>query len=280
MYYPIEIGKLSKVQKVNLLKGKNVRIKKGTSETIYLTEQQINKLERNHRLGKRYTVKLTQDQIAKTGSGLFGDVYSYVKRTPVLKNVVNAAIRGGKKYAHQGVNYISSKAHRKIEDFPTIGDGLALRRKPKAIGARNRYIKGNGIIGDIAGFINPTAGVIAKTLGLGMKKKYGKGLLTDIAKEGVKAIAKKGIEVGSNYLTDKIEGMGLIRQATPKQLEHLAKIRAIRQANLLASGKIPKRKSYGPKKQATPTQLANLALGRERRAANLLKKRGGALYPA
>lgn len=274
MYYPVEIGKLSKVQKLNLLKGKNVRIKKGTSQTLHLTEEQIKKLERNHKLGKKYTVKLTQDQIAKTGSGILSDVYSFVKRTPALKGAVNAAIRGGKKYAHQGVNYLSGKVHRKIEDFPVIGDGLKLVRKPKT----KRY--GKGIIGDIASFINPTAGVVAKTLGLGMKKRYGKGFLTDIAKAGAKAIAKKGIEAGSNYLTGRIDGMGLIRNATPKQLEHLAKIRAIKQAKLLASGKTPKRRSNKPKRPATQKQLENLALGRARRAANLLKKQGGALYAA
>jgi len=43
MYYPVDIGKLSKFQKLNLLKGKNVRIKKGTSETLHLTEGQIKK---------------------------------------------------------------------------------------------------------------------------------------------------------------------------------------------------------------------------------------------
>ncbi len=31
--------------------------------------------------------------------------------------------------------------------------------------------KGKGILGDIVGFINPTAGAVAKAVGLGMKKK-------------------------------------------------------------------------------------------------------------
>ena len=41
MYYETQIGKLSKVQLNNLLKGKNVRIKKGTAHTINLTETQV-----------------------------------------------------------------------------------------------------------------------------------------------------------------------------------------------------------------------------------------------
>ena len=43
MFYETQIGKLSKVQLNNLLKGKNVRIKKGTSHTINLTEAQVKK---------------------------------------------------------------------------------------------------------------------------------------------------------------------------------------------------------------------------------------------
>jgi hypothetical protein len=96
MYFETKIGKLSKVQLNKLLKGKNVRIKKGTAHTVYLTEEQVKKFNRNCKLGKAFTVKLNQDQIAKQGAGL---------------------------------------------------------------------------LGDLAGFIHPVAGIVAKTVGLGMKKK-------------------------------------------------------------------------------------------------------------
>ena len=57
MFYETQIGKLSKVQLNNLLKGKNVRIKKGTSHTNNLTEAQVKKIHRNSRQGKALTIK-------------------------------------------------------------------------------------------------------------------------------------------------------------------------------------------------------------------------------
>ena len=72
-------------------------------------------------------------------------------------------------------------------------------------------------MGDILGVV----GNLAKSTGLGVRKhtpvkkarrttKKGKGLLTEIAKAGAKALATKGIEVGSNFLKDKVSGMGAI----------------------------------------------------------------------
>ena len=81
MFYETQIGKLSKVQLNNLLKGKNVRIKKGTSHTINLTEAQVKKFHRNSRQGKALTIKLNQDQIAKQGSGILGDVVGFINPT-------------------------------------------------------------------------------------------------------------------------------------------------------------------------------------------------------
>ena len=81
MYFETQVGKLSKVQLNNLLKGKNVRIKKGTAHTINLTEGQLKKFHRNSRQGKALTIKLTQDQIAKQGGGILGDLIGLVHPT-------------------------------------------------------------------------------------------------------------------------------------------------------------------------------------------------------
>jgi hypothetical protein len=43
MYFETQIGKSSKVQINNPLKGKNVRVKKGTAHTIIFTESQLEK---------------------------------------------------------------------------------------------------------------------------------------------------------------------------------------------------------------------------------------------
>ena len=82
-----------------------------------------------------------------------------------------------------------------------------------------------------------TIGGISNAVGLGMKKKKGKGFLEDIAKEAAKTMAKAAgkfvIDKGADYAKSKIEGMGMRkkRRATPAQLEALAKGRAIRDAN-------------------------------------------------
>ena len=127
---------------------------------------------------------------------------------------------------------------------------------------------GSGIVGDLAGLLHPAAGVIAKTLGLGMKKtKRGKGMLGDIAKIALNsakdfAIDKAldyGSSKGKEFLKDKI-GFGMLRKASPKQLEALARARAMRKP------RIPKKpKKYGPKRPATLKQLETLAKARAMR---------------
>jgi hypothetical protein len=200
MYFETHIGKLSKVQLNKLLKGKNVRIKSGTAHTLYLTEEQAKKFHKNISQKKSLTVKLNQEQIAKQGSGLLGDLIGLVHPTAgmVAKTV-----------------------------------GLGMRKK-----------QGKGILSDLIGMVHPTAGMVAKTVGLGMTKK-GKGFLGDLAKQAAINIAKsagkfaveKGTEIAkdkaSEFLINKIEGLGMRKRksATPAQLAALAKGRAIRDAN-------------------------------------------------
>jgi hypothetical protein len=74
IFYETQKGTLSKVQLNSLLKFKNIRIKKGTSHTINLTEAQVKKFHRNSRQGKALTIKLDQEQIVKQGYGILGDV--------------------------------------------------------------------------------------------------------------------------------------------------------------------------------------------------------------
>lgn len=197
MYFETKIGKLSKVQLNKLLKGKNVRIKKGTAHTVNLTEEQLKKFNRNCKLGKAFTVKLNQDQIAKQGAGILGDIAGFIH--PVAGLVAKTV-------------------------------GLGMRKK-----------QGKGILGDIVGMIHPKAGEVAKAIGLGMRKKQGKGFIENLAKQAAINLAKtagkfavdKGLELGGNYVKGKIEGMGMRRKrsATPAQLAALAKGRAIRDAN-------------------------------------------------
>lgn len=229
MYFETKVAKLSKVQLNNLLKGKNVRVKKGTAHTINLTEEQVKKFHKNTKLGKALTVKLNQDQIAKQGSGILGDIVGLIH--PTAGMIAKAVGLGIKKKIHH---------------------------------------KGKGILGDIVGMINPTAGMVAKAVGLGMKKRShrGKGVMSDLAtaamyttgvhnkvltpkrlgngfienlaKEAAINLAKsagkfavdKGLELGGNYVKGKIEGLGMHkRRVSSAQLSALARGRAIRDAN-------------------------------------------------
>ena len=241
MYYETSIGKLSKVQLNNLLKGKRVRIKKGTSHTVNLTQEQLYKFNHNTSKGKALTIKLNQDQIAKQGSGIIGDLVGLV---------------------HPTAGKLASMV------------GLGMKQK-----------KGRGLAADLIGLVHPTAGKLASIVGLGANKKLGAGFLENLAKQAAVNLAKtagkfavdKSLQLGGDYVKGKIEGLGLKGvPATEKQRQALAFGRAKRAANILASGKKPRKKTG---KKATPAQLAALARGRATRDANR-QARGGALYVA
>ena len=55
-------------------------------------------------------------------------------------------------------------------------------------------------------------------VGKGIRTKKGEGILTDLAKSAVKSVAKKGIEVGADFLKDKVSGMGNKRFANARRI--------------------------------------------------------------
>ncbi len=99
-----------------------------------------------------------------------------------------------------------------------------------------------------------TIGGVSNAVGLGMRKKTkGKGLMGDIAKElainMAKSAGKFAIDKGANYAKGKIEGLGMLRKASPKQLEALARARAMRKMRREAS-QMPKPKGKKGKRGA------------------------------
>ncbi len=109
----------------------------------------------------------------------------------------------------------------------TAGFGVARKHSiPKKAKARKGkgIEQGEGMIGDVLGVL----GNVAKTAGFGVARKHsapkktktkkGKGILTDLAKTAFKAVANKGIEAGSNYLQDKVSGMGNKRFAKVRRV--------------------------------------------------------------
>jgi hypothetical protein len=202
MYYEVGIQKLSDNQLSKLRNGHPVRIKLGNAHKISLSIQQLKKLQKAHKKGSATTIVFDPYQLEQHGSGVFGDIAkkakAFVKKYK-LQDVVNPIINRVKKESHKGVSKLSNLAHSKINELQPVEQG-------------------EGILGNILSVV----GNLAKSTGLGVRKhtatparkarrtRKGKGLLGDIAKAGMKAIATKGIEVGSDYLKDKVAGMGVI----------------------------------------------------------------------
>ena len=202
MYHSTGVGKLSETQKSKLRNGHPVRIKKGSGNSLHLTDAQIKKLESAAKKGAAYTLTMHPEQAEKHGAGFFGDIATkakaFAKKHKDLINPIIGRVRAG---AHSGIDKLSAKAREKIDEIikPIEGEGVV---KPKR---RGRPKKGEGIIGDAL------KGLIGMT-GLGVVKpkrlKKGKGVLSNI----VKAIAPVAIDAIANAATsaakDKVNGMG------------------------------------------------------------------------
>ncbi len=134
MIYEIKTNTLSKSQIRNLGKGKGVPVYAGNFP-IEVDKNQYTRFHNNMRLGKAFTLKST----AKQGKGIFGDIFNFIKSKPLLKSAANAAIRGSKKYAHKGVDYLSKKAHKKRR-FPSYWRWYATTTLKR---------RGKGLLGDL-----------------------------------------------------------------------------------------------------------------------------------
>ena len=147
MYSAIGVQKLSETQKSKLRNGHPVRIKKGSGNTLHLTDPQIKKLEAAHKKGAAYTLTMHPEQAEKhkTGAGFFGDIATkakaFAKKHKDLINPIIGRVRAG---AHSGIDKLSAKAREKIDEIikPIEGEGVV---KPR----RGRPKKGTGVIGDV-----------------------------------------------------------------------------------------------------------------------------------
>ena len=233
MYQTVGIEKLSDNQLSRLRNGHPVRVKLGNYHKIALNISQLKKLHSASKKGSAFTITFYPYQKEAHGSGLLGDIAKKAKafiQKHKLQDMVNPNIAGAKKRAHAGVNYLSNRAKSKIDEI--------------------QEIEGEGIIGDIFS----TIGTIANATGAGcgsrcgsgvaykkntptaisrkrkVHKKKGKGIFGDIAKNVAKSVATKGIELGANYLQNKVQGMGLkgrivgrrpsVKKATNKKKGH------------------------------------------------------------
>ena len=207
MYSAIGVGKLSETQKSKLRNGHPVRIKKGSGNSLHLTDAQIKKLESAAKKGAAYTLTMHPEQAEKHGAGFFGDIATkakaFAKKHKDLINPIIGRVRAG---AHSGIDKLSAKAREKIDEIikPIEGEGVVKPRR-----GRPRLAKGTGVIGDVL------KGLIGVT-GLGVVKpkrvRKGKGVLTNI----IKAVAPSAIDAIASAATsaakDKVNGMGAKRK--------------------------------------------------------------------
>jgi hypothetical protein len=199
MYIETPVGKLSKVQLNNLLKGKNVRIKKGTAHTINLSEEQSKKFHRNIRQDKALTIKLTQDQIAKQGGGILGDLIGLV---------------------HPTAGKVASMV------------GLGMKKRGKGI--VSDLI---GLVHPTAGKVASMVGLGMKKKGKGFLENMAKEAAINMAKAAGKFAIDKGADFAKGKIEGM--GIRKKRRATPAQLEALARGRAIRDANRSGGSLMP-----------------------------------------
>lgn len=255
MYIKTSIGKLSDTQLRNLKKGKNVRIKRGTANTVFLTQEQLYKFNHNTSKGKALTIKLTPEQLVSEGSGIISDLVGLVH--PTAGKLASIVGLGAKKKGNGILDSLLSNAMF-MSSGRGMGDNLANSLLMSA-GVHNKVYK-------------------PKKLGAGFLENLAKQAAVNLAKTAGKFAVDKSLELGGDYVKGKIEGLGLKGvPATEKQRQALAFGRAKRAANILASGKKPRRKTG---RKATPAQLAALARGRATRDANRRGQKGGALYAA
>ena len=241
MYHEIGIQKLSENQLSKLRNGHPVRVKLGNHHKICLSVQQLKKLHKASKKGSASTITFDPYQLEAHGSGILGNIGRKAKafiQKYKLQDIVNPVINRVKNESHKGVNKLSHYAHSKINEIQPIeqgegfiGDvlgvlgnvaktaGFGVARKHHSIPKKPRAKKGKGVIGDVLGVL----GNVAKTAGFGVAHKKprtrkGKGIITDLAKTAVKSVANKGIEMGADYLKDKISGMGNKRFANVRRI--------------------------------------------------------------
>jgi hypothetical protein len=208
MYHEVGIQKLSENQLSKLRNGHPVRVKLGDHHKICLSVQQLKKLHRASKKGSASTITFDPYQLEAHGSGILGNIGKKAKafvQKYKLQNIVNPIINRVKNESHKGVSKLSNYAHSKINEIQPVEQG-------------------EGFLGDVFDVL----GTVAKTAGFGVARKHsihkkprtkkGKGIITDLAKTAAKSVANKGIEIGADYLKDKISGMGNKRFANVRRI--------------------------------------------------------------
>jgi hypothetical protein len=176
MYYPTKIKKLSNNQVSRLISGSGVRINKGQGDVIYLTEQQIKKLNRGVKLGKGITVNFDpyqqqQHRQLKNGGALGS----------MLKNVGRATKKT------LGRTFDKDLRQDTIQGLKTVGRHAIEQGVPSLLSV------GSMALGDPTGMSGAMLGNVVSEYGSKayQKKVEGKGLFKALHKAGIKNPKKK-----------------------------------------------------------------------------------------
>ena len=220
MYHEVGIQRLSDNQLSKLRNGHSVRIKLGNVHKIALSVQQLKKLHKAHKKGAATTISFDPYQTEQHGAGILGDIAKKAKafiQKHKLQSVINPLINHARNMGHKGVSKLSHFAHSKVHELQPIDGG----------GPVSDVL---GLASNIGGPVGTAANVaskIANMFGFGAARKHnsatvkrrakrttkkGKGIIGDFVKAGAKEIAKKGIEIGTDYLKNKVDGMAVVQK--------------------------------------------------------------------
>ena len=245
MYHKVGIDKLSENQLRRLRNGHSVRVKYGSHHNIHLSEPQIKKLHSAHKHGKATTIVFDPYQIEHHGTGFFGDIATKAKQfiqKHHLQHIVNPVIHGVKSAGHRTVGRLTHAGHHAVNRLshhakshldrlqPIEGSGIFGGVLNGAAGLAN-LIGGNGSK-EAADVLNGVGGV-ANFMGLGVARKHhtiakrrtrkskkGSGFMDDLAhgaKSLGKTVANAGLDYGTNYLKNQINGLGVKHHARKYQ---------------------------------------------------------------
>ena len=233
MYHPVSIDKLSENQLSRLRNGHSVRVKLGNHHRVHLTGHQIRRLHTAHKNGKAMTLTFDPYQMEAHGSGILGDIASKAKafvQKYHLQNVVNPLIHGVKNAGHRTVEKITRAGHQGIKRGSQMAHSYLNQLQPiEGHGLGGLLLNGGASLANLIGGhgsgeaadVLRGIGGVANFVGVGVAphhrhhhKLHGRGFLNDLknsAKYAGKELAKTGVRLGSDYIQNKIEGLGVVK---------------------------------------------------------------------
>lgn len=182
MYYPVGVKKLSDNQATRLIKGQGVRINSGNDHTLYLSEQQVKKLQKAHLKGKGMSLVFDPYQASQHRQTLKGGAIGKALRNvgkAIKKDVGQAARITGRQLGQTFNKELGQDVLRGLEiaGLHAIEQGIPVATT-----------LGSMALGDPTGLSGAAFGNIGAQYASDAyrKKVMGEGLFKTLSKAGIK----------------------------------------------------------------------------------------------